>query len=724
MNAASGTRVILGGAAGLAAVVVALVFVVPPGRDKIDNPAADAASGAGEVAADAASKPPEPEGPVASASVSVESPAGADPVETSVASVPPEGAERASESGSGQAVVASAEPAIQPPTFDVVRIDSDGSGLVAGRGHPGSEVALLVDDSEVTRAPVDGSGGFVAFLDIGPATHPRTLSLLDDTGGIERLSDETVIIGPASSGDAPREPAAEASGLVASADEEAASVASGEPVASAEAAVDEETSIAAAVEPSGKGDKVAVTASASVPESGGRQSSEMASTSDARTDDMEGQEPPLPDQEGTVIASAQDSLPSEQRPPDALPPEKDALTPAPSSPGAEEASGAIAGGRPLVASSREGEDDLPGDAGDRNSDDAAGQAEPDPEGPMATEGKPTVETRVGRQESNTDEDQVIADDDASGPRLPSPTDDAASRPEPTGAIAEEDGDLREAGTEFAGLNGNEGSRAATATQDATAPDTSLERPAASGAPSSGEMTAPAPRDSAPEPSAQPTTSGPAPASPEAPAAGGSDADPGGRAEDASPPSDPPLLASDAEGVRVMRPGVDVEAPDAMSSLALDSISYDMEGEVTLSGRAEGQGFVRIYLDNRPVMTVPVSPDGEWRSDLPQVETGVYTMRLDRVSESGEVTERIETPFRRERPETIAGVMRDETSRAGFKAAVRTIQPGNTLWAISRERYGEGILYVRIFEANKDLIRDPDLIYPGQVFRLPEGPGED
>ncbi|MEM7091111.1 MAG: LysM peptidoglycan-binding domain-containing protein, partial [Pseudomonadota bacterium] len=49
----------------------------------------------------------------------------------------------------------------------------------------------------------------------------------------------------------------------------------------------------------------------------------------------------------------------------------------------------------------------------------------------------------------------------------------------------------------------------------------------------------------------------------------------------------------------------------------------------------------------------------------------------------------------------------------------TVQRGDTLWAITRERFGDGILYVRLFEANRDLIRDPDLIYPGQVFTIPE-----
>ena len=51
--------------------------------------------------------------------------------------------------------------------------------------------------------------------------------------------------------------------------------------------------------------------------------------------------------------------------------------------------------------------------------------------------------------------------------------------------------------------------------------------------------------------------------------------------------------------------------------------------------------------------------------------------------------------------------------------VVTVQPGNTLWAIARDRYGSGPAYVKVFEANRDRIRDPDLIYPGQVFSIPD-----
>ncbi len=49
----------------------------------------------------------------------------------------------------------------------------------------------------------------------------------------------------------------------------------------------------------------------------------------------------------------------------------------------------------------------------------------------------------------------------------------------------------------------------------------------------------------------------------------------------------------------------------------------------------------------------------------------------------------------------------------------TVQPGFTLWGIAQERYGDGVLYVQVFEANRDKIKNPDLIYPGQVFSVPE-----
>ena len=47
-----------------------------------------------------------------------------------------------------------------------------------------------------------------------------------------------------------------------------------------------------------------------------------------------------------------------------------------------------------------------------------------------------------------------------------------------------------------------------------------------------------------------------------------------------------------------------------------------------------------------------------------------------------------------------------------------IQPGNNLWNISRVIYGKGVSYTTIYNANKTQIRDPNLIYPGQIFTTP------
>ncbi|NJM83720.1 MAG: LysM peptidoglycan-binding domain-containing protein, partial [Tabrizicola sp.] len=49
----------------------------------------------------------------------------------------------------------------------------------------------------------------------------------------------------------------------------------------------------------------------------------------------------------------------------------------------------------------------------------------------------------------------------------------------------------------------------------------------------------------------------------------------------------------------------------------------------------------------------------------------------------------------------------------------TVQPGFTLWGIAQEQLGDGVFYVQVFDANRDKIKNPDLIYPGQVLALPD-----
>ena len=208
----------------------------------------------------------------------------------------------------------------------------------------------------------------------------------------------------------------------------------------------------------------------------------------------------------------------------------------------------------------------------------------------------------------------------------------------------------------------------------------------------------------PAPAASATTVAVAPASTEA-----------APAQSAAPVA---VLRATRDGVELLQP-VSPEQPDAMASIALDTISYSDEGEVELTGRARGNSVVRVYLDNKAVADLDASAEGKWQGELTGVEPGVYTLRLDELNAKGDVLSRMETPFKREAPEVLNPPTSGDTP--GQTALVRavTVQKGDTLWAISREKYGSGFLYVRVFEANRGAIRDPDLIYPGQVFTIPE-----
>ena len=242
------------------------------------------------------------------------------------------------------------------------------------------------------------------------------------------------------------------------------------------------------------------------------------------------------------------------------------------------------------------------------------------------------------------------------------------------------------------------------------------------------------------------------------------------------------------------------APQVMDNVVIDLIAYSAEGDVQISGRAAQPGNgarLQIYLDNQPI-AVAVSENGDWASDLPDIDPGIYALRVDQLGAEGQVVSRFETPFQREDPALVreararaepAEVMSAEaapaevtpteaaptqtasaettavqtpvqppaaepvsqspapepqgavsspvdtaTATASEPAAAPqpgqaasaepsvgliTVQPGHSLWRISQGHYGAGDRYLVIYNANRSQIRNPDLIYPGQVFTLPD-----
>ena len=150
-----------------------------------------------------------------------------------------------------------------------------------------------------------------------------------------------------------------------------------------------------------------------------------------------------------------------------------------------------------------------------------------------------------------------------------------------------------------------------------------------------------------------------------------------------------------------------EPAAAVPRLSLEIVDYDVTGKVVLAGRAPPRATVQVYLDNRLIGRAIANAEGRWMLVPDEsVAPGLYMLRLDELAADGRVAMRIELPFNR-----AAAEERD------LPLSIVVVQPGDSLWRIARRTHGEGVAYTLIYQANKDQIRDPDLIYPGQVFTL-------
>lgn len=161
-----------------------------------------------------------------------------------------------------------------------------------------------------------------------------------------------------------------------------------------------------------------------------------------------------------------------------------------------------------------------------------------------------------------------------------------------------------------------------------------------------------------------------------------------------------------EIVRVPDSGVQAQADEA---LTVDSVDYDEVGEVTIAGQSDPGSQVNVYVDNEYVGTAETTEAGGWEIEPgDKLEPGTHKLRVDKVDQGGVVLSRVETPLARAEPSELA-----------LGDAIVIVQPGNSLWRIARRTYGGGVHFSVIYDANRGQIRDPDLIYPGQIFSVPK-----
>jgi nucleoid-associated protein YgaU len=185
-------------------------------------------------------------------------------------------------------------------------------------------------------------------------------------------------------------------------------------------------------------------------------------------------------------------------------------------------------------------------------------------------------------------------------------------------------------------------------------------------------------------------------------------------------------------------------------VVVETVETEPGSKLHVNGHARPGAEARLYLNDSFVNSVIAGTDGRFAVTINEgVVPGSYRIRVDEVeSNSSTVHARAEVPFTV--PDTLitasvptqtTASKRQKTAAAQqpqLAAAASTVPPdggspstavvpriattrvshGDSLWRISRLTYGAGMRYAVIYKANREQIRHPNLIYPGQIFVVP------
>jgi nucleoid-associated protein YgaU len=151
--------------------------------------------------------------------------------------------------------------------------------------------------------------------------------------------------------------------------------------------------------------------------------------------------------------------------------------------------------------------------------------------------------------------------------------------------------------------------------------------------------------------------------------------------------------------------------------AFDVVTIAPDGMAVLAGRAAPGSLVQVFDGDEKLGEVVADRRGEWVL-IPARPLAAGTHRLGlRVATRPGLTIASAAAVVATLPRAAPAAAGPPKAAASAARAYR-VRRGNTLWQIARHFLGAGIRYLAIYAANLDRIRDPDLIYPGQVFRLP------
>ena len=175
------------------------------------------------------------------------------------------------------------------------------------------------------------------------------------------------------------------------------------------------------------------------------------------------------------------------------------------------------------------------------------------------------------------------------------------------------------------------------------------------------------------------------------------------------------------------------APASGARVAIQSVEAEAPGGLVAKGSAEPNTALRLYLNQADIAEARTQADGRWSLTIKGgMSPGGYVMQADEINpSSATVVASANTPF--EYPDMPAAQAAAATAAASpaqssapspADAVVESVQTkrvatGHTLWALSKTYYGDPTHYPVIYEANRAQIRNPNVIYPGQVFVVPK-----
>ncbi|URQ74306.1 MAG: Ig-like domain-containing protein [Candidatus Ochrobactrum gambitense] len=166
-------------------------------------------------------------------------------------------------------------------------------------------------------------------------------------------------------------------------------------------------------------------------------------------------------------------------------------------------------------------------------------------------------------------------------------------------------------------------------------------------------------------------------------------------------------------------------------IAIEAV--EIEGDtIFVAGNAKGGNRVIVHANDILIGSSTVTPEGRFLVQSKQpLAVADYIIRADLLDNANRMIATARVPFRREAGANISAVApaSSGTAEAGAedKAALQKvdgsviIRRGDNLWTISKRAYGKGTRYTTIYLANREQIKNPDLIWPGQVFHMPKEP---